>query len=114
MSWGSFTKVQYQISLKAANNTNYMTTLSDVFIVPVLSQYTNDATVGTLKTPYGYANIAGYLIFSSADGTHYGVVWYPLSSGDTAIARAPCVSEAEQCFALGISQRTEPVVGGGT
>lgn len=114
MSWGSFTKQQYSISLKAANNTNYMTTLNDVFIVPVLSQYTNDATVGTLKTPYGYANIAGYLIFSSEDGTHYGVVWYPLSSGDTAIARAPCVSEAEQCFALGISKRTEPVTGGGT
>ena len=114
MSWGSFTKVQYQVSLKAANNTNYMTTLSDVFIVPVLSQYTNDATVGTLKTPYGYVNIAGYLIFSSADGTHYGVVWYPVTSGDASIARAPCVSEAEQCFALGISQRTEPVVGGGT
>ena len=114
MSWGSFTKQQYSISLKAADNTNYMTTLSDVFIVPVLSQYTNDAIIGTLKTPYGYANVAGYLIFSSADGTHYGVVWYPLSSGDTAIARAPCVSDAEQCFALGISKRTEPVTGGGT
>lgn len=114
MSWGGFTKVQYQISLKAANNTNYMTTLNDVFIVPVLSQYTNDATVGTLKTPYGYANIAGYLIFSSADGTHYGVVWYPVTSGDASISRAPCVSEAEQCFALGISKRTEPVTGGGT
>ena len=114
MSWGSFTKVQYQVSLKAANNTNYMTTLNDVFIVPVLSQYTNDATVGTLKTPYGYANIAGYLIFSSADGTHYGVVWYPVTSGDASITRAPCVSEAEQCFALGISRRTEPVTGGGT
>lgn len=114
MSWGSFTRAQYSISLKAANNTNYMTTLNDVFIVPVLSQFTNDSTIGTLKTPYGYANIAGYLIFSSEDGTHYGVVWYPVTSGDTAIARAPCVSEAEQCFALGISQRTEPVVGGGT
>lgn len=114
MSWGSFAKVQYQVSLKAANNTNYMTTLNDVFIVPVLSQYTNDATVGTLKTLYGYANIAGYLIFSSADGTHYGVVWYPVTSGDASIARAPCVSEAEQCFALGISKRTEPVTGGGT
>ena len=114
MSWGSFTKVQYQVSLKAANNTNYMTTLSDVFIVPVLSQYTNDATVGTLKTPYGYVNIAGYLIFSSADGTHYGVVWYPVTSGDASIAIAPCVSDAEQCFALGISKRTEPVTGGGT
>lgn len=114
MSWGSFTKQQYSISLKAADNTIYMVTLNDVFIVPVLSQFTNDATVGTLKTPYGYANITGYLIFSSADGTHYGVVWYPVTSGDTAIARAPCVSEAEQCFALGISQRTEPVTGGGT
>lgn len=114
MSWGSFTKQQYSISLKAADNTNYMTTLNDAFIVPVLSQYTNDATVGTLKTPYGYANIAGYLIFSSSDGVHYGVVWYPVTSGNASIARAPCVSEAEQCFALGISKRTEPVTGGGT
>lgn len=114
MSWGGFTKQQYSISLKAADNTNYMSTLNDVFIVPVLSSFTNNETIGTLKTPYGYGNIAGYLIFSSADGTHYGVVWYPVTSGDASIARAPCISEAEQCFALGISKRTEPVTGGGT
>lgn len=109
LTWGAFTLVTYQIGLKSYTNTAYLTGLYDIFIVPVSSAFYNVPNASSFQTPYGYCNIAGYLVFASVDGEHYGVTWVGISSGSTSMSRVPLISDAENCFTLGLSQRTEPV-----
>lgn len=109
LTWGAFTQQTTNINLKSYTNTSYLSGFYDMFIVPVISNFYNTGSTGQLQTPYGYAAIAGYLIFASADGEHYGVVYQGMTSGQTAMSRVPLISDAENCFTLGISQRTEPI-----
>lgn len=117
LTWGTFTLYTTNVGLKSYTNTSYLTGLYDIFIVPVATAFYNVQNVSSFQTPYGYCNIVGYLVFASADGEHYGVTWVGISSGSTSMSRVPLISDAENCFTLGISQRTEPVYpnsGGGT
>lgn len=109
LTWGSFALQTTNVSLKSYTNTSYLTGLYDIFIIPVASVFYNVQNVSSFQTPYGYCNIAGYLVFASADGEHYGVTWVGISSGSATMSRVPLISDAENCFTLGISQRTEPV-----
>lgn len=109
LTWGTFTLYTSNVGLKSYTNTSYLTGLYDIFIVPVASAFYNVQNVSSFQTPYGYCHIAGYLVFASADGEHYGVTWVGISSGQTSMGRVPLISDAENCFTLGISQRTEPV-----
>lgn len=117
LTWGSFTLQTTNVGLKSYTNTNYLSGLFDIFIIPVVSSFINTQSVSSFQTPYGYCSISGYLVFASADGEHYGVTYVGISSGSTTLSRVPLISDAENCFTLGISQRTEPVYpnsGGGT
>lgn len=117
LTWGTFTSSSNNrnVSLKSYTNTNYLSGLQDIFIVPVVLTFYNTQSVSSFQTPYGYCFIIGYLVFASSDGEHYGVTYTEIS-GDTIFSRVPLISDAEKCFALGISQRTEPIypnLGGG-
>jgi len=117
LTWGTFTLYTTNVGLKSYSNTSYLTGLYDIFIVPVVTAFYNVQNVSSFQTPFGYCAIAGYLVFASADGEHYGVTWVGISSGSTSMNRVPLISDAENCFTLGISQRTEPIYpnsGGGT
>ena len=109
LTWGTFTQRTTNINLKSYTNTSYLIGFYDMFIVPVISIFYNTDSIGQLQTPYGYASISGYLVFASADGEHYGVVYQGINSGYTSMSRVPLISDAENCFTLGISQRTEPI-----
>lgn len=109
LTWGTFTLYTTNVGLKSYTNTSYLTGLYDIFIVPVVTAFYNVQNVSSFQTPFGYCAIAGYLVFVSADGEHYGVTWVGISSGSTSMGRVPLISDAENCFTLGISQRTEPV-----
>lgn len=109
LTWGSFTLQTTNVGLKSYTNTNYLSGLFDIFIIPVVSSFINTQSVSSFQTPYGYCSISGYLVFASADGEHYGVTYVGISSGSTTLSRVPLISDAENCFTLGISQRTEPI-----
>lgn len=109
LTWGTFTSNNTNLYLKSYTNTNYLSGLFDIFIIPVVGSFVNTQSVSSFQTPYGYASISGYLVFASADGEHYGVTYVGISSGSTTLSRVPLISDAENCFTLGLSQRTEPV-----
>lgn len=108
LTWGSFTMTYKQTNFVSATNTSYIGVLNDAFLVPVISTFINAPNDREFQTPYGYCAIHGYLVFASSDGEHYGVVYVQTGSGGS-IGGIPLISDAENCFCLGISQRTEPV-----
>lgn len=110
LTWGNFTATYTQVSLISATHTMYMGVLNDVFVVPVILSFTNAPNTQSFQTPYGYCTIHGYLVFASSDGENYGVVYVQTGSGSAySINNVPLISDVENCFCLGISQRTEPI-----
>ena len=114
LSWGSFTRYReaYPFYPRTYTNTTaFDAPIHDIFVVPVISAYNGNTNVGALPTPYASGNLYTFLVFASTDGVHYGVTTANAPIGS---ATLPLVSEAEKCFTLGITQRTEPVTGGGS
>lgn len=128
MSWGSTTLYTHQVTLKAPdnNNTNAVPNtlqLEALYLVPVTIPYQTAETFATtipLQTPYGYASMEYPIIVAVFRDKSTGDLSYSLTNVQLTSANAryimPLISNAEKCFALGLTKRTEPVVpnGGGT
>lgn len=128
MSWGSTTLYTHQQYLKAPdnNNTNAVPNtlqLEAIYLVPVTLPYQTAETYAAtipLQTPYGYTNMQWPIIVAVFRHKSTGDLSYSLTNvdltGTTNRYRMPLISNAEKCFALGLTKRTEPVVpnGGGT
>lgn len=128
MTWGSTTLYTHQVTLKApdnnnANNVPNTLQLQALYLVPVTRPYQTAETFATtilLQTPYGYANMQWPIIVAVFRNKSTGDLSYSLTNVQLTNANAryimPLISNAEKCFALGLTKRTEPVVpnGGGT
>lgn len=128
MSWGSTTLYTHQQYIKAPdnnNNNNVPNTLQlqALYLVPVTRPYQTAETFATtipLQTPYGYANMEWPIIVAVFRNKSTGDLSYSLTNvdltGTTNRYIMPLISNAEKCFALGLTKRTEPVPsnGGGT
>lgn len=128
MTWGSTTLYTHQVTLKAPdnNNTNNVpNTLQPqaLYLVPVTRPYQTAETFATtrpLQTPYGYANMQYPMLVAVFKHKSTGDLSYSLTNvaltGANARYIMPLISNAEKCFALGLTKRTEPVPsnGGGT
>ena len=96
-----------QVSTKGMSNVLY-----DYFLVPCVTDIYYDETSNSMKTPFGYTGIVGWLLFSSSNGVDYGVQFRTSNpAGGFRQNRIPFRSEAEKVFSLGLSKRTEPVLG---
>lgn len=128
MSWGSTTLYTHQVTLKAPDNNNTSAVpntlqLQALYLVPVTLPYQTAETYAAtipLQTPYGYTNMQWPIIVAAFRHKSTGDLSYSLTNvdltGTTNRYRMPLISNAEKCFALGLTKRTEPVVpnGGGT
>lgn len=128
MTWGSTTLYTHQVTLKApdnnnANNVPNTLQLQALYLVPVTRPYQTAETFATtrpLQTPYGYANMQYPMIVAVFRNKSTGDLSYSLTNVQLTGANAryimPLISNAEKCFALGLTKRTEPVPsnGGGT
>jgi hypothetical protein len=128
MTWGSTTLYTHQVTLKApdnnnANNVPNTLQLQALYLVPVTRPYQTAETFATtipLQTPYGYANMQWPIIVAVFRDKSTGDLSYSLTNvdltGTTTRYIMPLISNAEKCFALGLTKRTEPVPsnGGGT
>lgn len=128
MSWGSTTLYTHQQYIKAPDNNNADAVpntlqLQALYLVPVTRPYQTAETFATtipLQTPYGYANMQWPIIVAVFRDKSTGDLSYSLTNvdltGTTNRYIMPLISNAEKCFALGLTKRTEPVVpnGGGT
>lgn len=84
----------------------------DYFLIPCVTDIYYDETSNSMKTPFGYTGIVGWLLFSSSNGVDYGVQFRTSNpDGGFRQNRIPFRSEAEKVFSLGLSKRTEPVLG---
>lgn len=113
IDWGVVTlDAGTSLKLYAADGTFDIGALSDVFAVPVCTSINaSSSDAERAREPFGRVRVNGYWIFASSEihPNSYGVRAWTISSGTPAMSRAPLVSEAERCFAWGISQHTEPV-----
>lgn len=125
MTWGSTTLYTHQVTLKApdnnnANNVPNTLQLQALYLVPVTRPYQTAETFATtipLQTPYGYANMEYPIIVAVFRDKSTGDLSYSLTNvdltGTTNRYIMPLISNAEKCFALGLTKRTEPVVPNG-
>lgn len=132
MTWGNTTLYTHQFNLYnprwGTSTTNRQNIplelrLEAMYLVPVTNPYQTAETYASsipLQTPYGYANMQYPIIVAAFRNTSTGELEYSLNAvtlTDTATRyKIPLISNAEKCFALGLTKRTEPVVpdGGGT
>lgn len=86
------------------NNNTWLHPISDFFVVPYLYSINLQGREGQ---DYGRVGI-GFLLFSTADGYDgkYNVTYVNNNSG--LLNETPFISEAEQAFAQGLYQRSEP------
>lgn len=113
IDWGVVTlDAGTSLKLYAADGTFDIGALSDVFAVPVCTSINAPSSnAERAREPFGRVRVNGYWIFASSaiHPNSYGVRSWAINSGTPAMLRTPLVSEAERCFAWGISQHTEPV-----
>ena len=125
MSWGATTLYTHQVTLKAPNNVNTNAVpntlqLEALYLVPVTLPYQTAETYAAtipLQTPYGYTNMQYPMIVAVFRHKSTGDLSYSLTNVQLTNANAryimPLISNAEKCFALGLTKRTEPVVPNG-
>lgn len=96
----------------STNGSNLSGRLHECFLVPVVTSWNDGSPSSTgLVSPFGYVRISGFLLFTR-DDEGWGVYATNISTSGSqgaVLARVPLISEAERCFFLGISQKTEPV-----
>jgi len=128
MTWGNTTLYTHQQYIKAPdnNNTNAIPNtlrLEAIYLVPVTLPYQTAETYATripMQTPYGYADIRYPIIVAAFRNKSTSELEYSLTNveltGTNNRYKIPLISNAEKCFALGLTKRTEPVPsnGGGT
>ena len=128
MTWGATTLYTHQQYLRAPDNNNAGNVpntlqLQALYLVPVTRPYQAEETFATtipLQTPYGYANMEYPILVAVFRDKSTGDLSYSLTNVDLTGAnnryKMPLISNAEKCFALGLTKRTEPVPsnGGGT
>lgn len=86
------------------NNNTWISTISDFFIVPVIS---NIAVTGQAGRDYGSVTLDNYLFFATAEGYDgkYSVTRMNFNGN---VISVPLISEAENAFMRGLYQRSEP------
>jgi len=128
MTWGNTTLYTHQQYIKAPdnNNTNVVPNtlqLEALYLVPVTLPYQTAETYATripLQTPYGYADMRYPILVAAFRNKSTSELVYSLTNveltGTNNRYKMPLISNAEKCFALGLTKRTEPVPsnGGGT
>lgn len=113
-----YSEVTMAPSIKSGDGTTvFKNRLTDLVIVPVIRSYSSELTYGSggtkVDTPYGYAEIGGFLLLAQDGSNGWGAT---ITGGTTywyqdRLGCVPLISEAEKAFLLGITKKTEPIPG---
>lgn len=127
MTWGATSLTSTNLTLRGPGglgtaNTNFYSDsiLKGLYFIPTVLPYnTNEKYARKLDTPYGYASMRYPIIVAVLQRRTTGEEYFTLTNIDMAGSNRyglPLISDAEKCFALGLTKRTEPVPvnGGGT
>lgn len=113
-----YSEVTLSPNIKSGDGTTvFKNRLTDLVIVPVIRSYSSELTYGSggtkVDTPYGYAEIGGFLLLAQDGSNGWGAT---ITAGTTywyqdRLGCVPLISEAEKAFLLGITKKTEPIPG---
>ena len=113
-----YSEVTMSPGIKSGDGTTvFKDRLTDLVIVPVIRSYSSNLTYGSgetkVDTPYGYAEIGGFLLLAQDGSNGWGAT---ITRGTTyweqdRLGCVPLISEAEKAFLLGITKKTEPIPG---
>lgn len=87
------------------NNSNLTGKVVELMMVPNVYRYFDNDTT---RYPYGYVDLGDMYIFAKDESGGWGVYRVNMTSGQQWASRIPLTSEAEKCFLLGLSKKTEP------